>query len=156
MPELTNFTVNDTSTIGKLTMLTIDIESPSAILSPTADLNQGVFTSDGTEFQKQLTISIDRLGLAEVFSADIMTIGPPARSKIDGVNSIVSRNTNQPLDVTGLNIGSSIINIEPLVYIDDAETKLIIVSSYGAPYSSVKDGFFATRNVRLTVIGRRR
>jgi hypothetical protein len=152
MPELTNFTVTDTSTIGKLTILTIDIEP----LDNGADLNQGVFTNDGTAFQKQLTISIDRLGLAEVFSADIVTIGSPARSKIDDYNSIQSRNTNQNLDLVGLNSLRGFINVEPLVYIDDVETKLIIVSSYATPYSRVLSVSVSNRKVRLTVIGRRR
>lgn len=155
MPELTNFTVTDTSTIGKLTILTIDIE-PIDPLDNGADLNQGVFTNDGTAFQKQLTISIDRLGLAEVFSADIVTIGPPARSKIDNYNSIHSRHTNQNLDLVGLNSLRQFINVEPLVYIDDVETKLIIVSSHATPYSRVISNSFSKRKVRLTVIGRRR
>lgn len=155
MPELTNFTVTDTSTIGKLTMLTIDIDTLPAFTEDTN--NQGVFTSDGTEFQKQLTISIDRLGLTEVFSADVATIGNAARVKLDNTaNSIHSRNTNEPLSVPGLNNGSSIINIEPLVYIDDAETKLIIVSSYATPYTRRDNQSFNARKVRLSVIGRRR
>mgnify|MGYP003139330521 CR=1 FL=1 len=152
MPELTNFTVTDTSTIGKLTMLTIDID-------PSTDdntINQGVFTGDGTEFQKQLTISIDRLGLAEVFSADVMTIREPSRQKLSSQNSIHSRNTNQPLNVAGINSSSVAINIEPLVYIDDAETKLIIVDSFSAPYTRKVTTPFNNRKVRLSVIGRRR
>ena len=152
MPELTNFTVTDTSTIGKLTMLTIDID-------PSTDndtVNQGVFTADGTEFQKQLTISIDRLGLTEVFSADVMTIGEPARQKLDSSNSIHSRNTNAPLNVVGINSSAVSINSEPLVYIDDAETKLIIVDSFSAPYTAKVNSPLNKRKVRLSVIGRRR
>ncbi len=108
MPELTNFTVTDTSTIGKLTMLTIDIDTLPAFTEDTN--NQGVFTSDGTEFQKQLTISIDRLGLTAVFSADVAPLGNAARVNLDNkANSLPSRKPNEPLYVQGLNTGSSII-----------------------------------------------
>ena len=154
MPELTNFTVTDTSNIGKLTVLTIDIPKNSV------DLNQGVFTKTADVFHKELTISIDRLGLAEVFSADIVTLGdrnetPAFVTLTDNSTNIHSRHTNQNLDLVGLNHKNKAINIEPLVFIDSEQILLIITNSFATPYFEVRDGL-GNLGARLTVIGRRK
>ena len=156
MPELTNFTVSDTSNIGKLTVLTIDIPT---LPSPFSDTNQGVFTKTADVFHKELTISIDRLGLAEVFSADIITLcdtinKPSSVVLTDDIDNIHSRNTNQNLDLVGLNHQNKSINIEPLVFIDSEETKLIITNSFATPYFEVN--LNSDKEARLTVIGRRK
>ena len=148
MPELTNFTVTDTSNIGKLTMLTIDI--PKHTDASTAD--QGVFSRTDAHFQKELTISIDRLGLREVFSANIMSKGNRGiPSQTD--NSLFSRNINGIFDLRGLSTNEK-FNVQPFVYIDADETKLIIVTSYATPYEAVAVN--ANTDVILTVIGSRR
>ena len=150
MPELTNFTVTDTSNIGKLTMLTIDI--PKHTDASTAD--QGVFSRTDAHFQKELTISIDRLGLREVFSANIMSKGNRGIPSQTG-NSLFKRNgPNQgAFDLRGLSTNEK-FNVQPFVYIDADETKLIIVTSYATPYEAVAVN--ANRDVILTVIGSRR
>lgn len=148
MPELTNFTVTDTSNIGKLTMLTIDI--PKHTDASTAD--QGVFSRTDAHFQKELTISISRLGLREVFSANIMSKGNRGiPSQTD--NSLFSRNINGIFDLRGLSTNEK-FNVQPFVYIDADETKLIIVTSYATPYEAVAVN--ANTDVILTVIGSRR
>ncbi len=148
MPELTNFTVTDTSNIGKLTMLTIDI--PAHTDASTAD--QGVFSRTDAHFQKELTISIDRLGLREVFSANIISKGNRGiPSQTD--NILFGRNINGTFDLRGLSTNEK-FNVQPFVYIDADETKLIIVTSYATPYEAVAVN--ANTDVILTVIGSRR
>tara|TARA_R100001460_G_scaffold82544_1_gene123510 strand:- start:1239 stop:1691 length:453 start_codon:yes stop_codon:yes gene_type:complete len=150
MPELTNFTVTDTSNIGKLTMLTIDI--PAHTDAGTAD--QGVFSRTNAHFQKELTISIDRLGLREVFSANIISKGTRGIAS-QTANTLHKRNgPNQgEFDLRGLSTNEK-FNIQPFVYIDGDETKLIIVTSFATPYTAVPVN--ANRDVILTVIGSRR
>tara|TARA_R100000654_G_scaffold72825_1_gene105005 strand:+ start:1271 stop:1723 length:453 start_codon:yes stop_codon:yes gene_type:complete len=150
MPELTNFTVTDTSNIGKLTMLTIDI--PAHTDASTAD--QGVFSRTNAHFQKELTISIDRLGLREVFSANIISKGNRGlASQTDVPLHKRSGPTQGRLDLQGLSSNEK-FNVQPYVYIDADETKLIIVTSFATPYEAVAVN--ANTDVILTVIGSRR
>ena len=150
MPELTNFTVTDTSNIGKLTMLTIDIPAHRDATTP----DQGVFSRTDAHFQKELTISIDRLGLREVFGANIISNSRRGVASQASLDLHKRDGPNQgPLDLSGLSRNNK-ANIQPFVYIDGDETKLIIVTSLATPYTAVPVN--ANVDVRLTVIGRRR
>ena len=151
-----DFDVTDSIAFGTLTMLVIEIPASANAFS------YGVADS-GNRFS---TIAIDKLGLSEIFGASIMTIGESPLNIAFGrmfANNAQVINLS-PLDATntknlalgGLNSAAFAVNVEPLVYIDNTETNLIIdmsVKEFHAANNNL--GGLNSRAVRLAVIGRR-
>lgn len=158
MAKLTteDFDVTDSIAFGTLTMLVIEIPASANAFS------YGVQDSDN----RFSTIAIDKLGLSEIFGASIMTIGESPltvkfgrmfanNNQVMNLSPLDAVNTKN-LSLGGLNTSTLGVNVEPLVYIDNTETNLIIDMSLKEFHAANNDlGGLSSRAVRLTVIGRR-
>ena len=151
-----DFDVTDSIAFGTLTMLVIEIPASANTFS------YGT-TDSGNRFS---TIAIDKLGLSEIFGASIMTMGSSplsigfermfANNNEELVLKPLDAGNTKDLNLGGLNTGALSVNVEPLVYIDNTETNLIIDMSFKEFYA-VNNGLGGVNSkaVRLTVIGRR-
>lgn len=148
--------VVDTIAIGPLTMLVIEIPASA-----------NTFNFTASETIRHASIPIASLGLSEIYSANIMCRGPKPL-KVDRTKLVAGLTaplkdsaTGSAIDftATGLQSDSSDndkVNIEPLVYIDQAENNLIIESTFYTMHAVNNNlGGANSRDVILTIIGRR-